>query len=77
MPVDRAQLGEVTRWLGRSVHQLDQPGERQAALGVVEGPPGPRAYQVAENPRLRIEIGIEELLAAGHGDDLPAAQPRP
>jgi hypothetical protein len=38
-------------WLGRAAHKLDQPGERQAALGVLEGLPGPGSYQVAENPR--------------------------
>ena len=50
MPVDRAQLGEVTGWLGRATRELDQPGEGQAALGVIEGVSGSRAYEVAENP---------------------------
>jgi hypothetical protein len=77
--VDRAQFGEVTGWLGRAVHELDQPGERQAALGVIEGLLGSRTYQVAENPCLRIEVGIQELLAVRHRETpaRSAAQARP
>ena len=37
-----------------AVHKLGQPGERQAALGVIEGLLGSRTYQVMENPCLRI-----------------------
>jgi hypothetical protein len=76
---DRAQFGEVTCWLGRAIHELDQPGERQAALGVLEGLLGPRSYQVTENPCLRIEIGIQELLAVRHRETpaRSAAQARP
>jgi hypothetical protein len=64
--VDRAELGQVTCWLGRAVHELDQPGERQAALGVIEGLLGSRTCQVAEDPCLWIEVGVGELLAIRH-----------
>jgi hypothetical protein len=35
--VDRAQFRKVAGQLGRAVHELNQPGERQAGLDIIEG----------------------------------------
>jgi hypothetical protein len=76
--VDRAQFRKVAGQLGRAIRELNQPGERQAGLGIIEGSPFSLAHFTRRSFAFSdTEINVSPILGRPWPQWRPTGRRRP